>query len=222
DELLGVAAHLVVAEHAGGGRCSDHTRNNHVATHLEGRTFGGHRAAEVDHRRLGRRVAGHPGGTEHTADGGDIDDGPAALLLHQLHGGAGAPEGTVHGSGEVGVPVGGGHGVHATPGERHGVVDHHVQATELGSGGLDRADKGFLVADISHPVGGLAAGALNLRHHFLQRLFAATADHHGGAFGSHLECRGGADTRTTTGNEGDLVLHACCHDLLLRGMPNRR
>src|SRR5690606_31987717 len=84
---------------------------------------------------------------------------------------------------------------------------------EFRGGGLDRPDEGFLVADVGHPVGGLAAGAFNLCHHLLQRLFAATADHHGGALGCHLDGRGGTDTRTTAGDEGNLVLHTCCHVL---------
>src|SRR5690606_23137868 len=103
--------------------------------------------------------------------------------------------------------------VDAAPGECHGVVDHHVQTTEFGSGGLDGAHEGLFVADVGHPVGGLAPGAFDLRHHFLQRLFATTPDHHGGAFGSHLDRCGGADARATTGNKGNLVLHTCCHVL---------
>src|SRR5690606_12689424 len=172
DQLLGVGAALVVGQHAGGGRGGDHAGDHHVAADVGGGALGGGGAAEVDHCGFGRRVAGHPGGAEQAADRRQVDDGTAALLLHQAHRGAGAPEGAVHGGGEVAVPGGGVGAGDGAPAVGHGVVDQDVQATVALGRRLDGGDEGLLVTDVGDHALGVAALVADRRDHRFQRLGA--------------------------------------------------
>ncbi|CAM5388263.1 hypothetical protein SSTU70S_00687 [Stutzerimonas stutzeri] len=78
-------------------------------------SFGRHRAAEA------RSPPPWPprNRAEQAADRGDVEriEPAAAAVLHQAHGGTGAPEGAVDRGREVGVPVLGGHAVDADSGQ---------------------------------------------------------------------------------------------------------
>ncbi|MNY38877.1 hypothetical protein D3C86_1735300 [compost metagenome] len=128
------------------------------------------------------------------------------MLFHQTHRGASAKEGAIDGSGEVGVPVGGGHGVDAAPGVGHRIVDQNVQATVSLRGGFQCTDVGLLIADVGHGNFSAPAQSNDFFLHPLQRLHASPAEHDGGALLGEPQRGGLTDARTGAGHKGDFSL----------------
>ena len=151
------------------------------------------------------------------AHGGDVDDGAAALLADQRHGGSRrpyrAPEVDVVGlfPDLVGILDG------PADGGVAGVVHENVQAPEVRRGVVDEAFDIVAPAHVGDAREGLAAGRFDGGLRLLERSLAARADPDPGAFLSEFlrDCLAEAEARCR--HRGNLVFQSEIHCLFPSG-----
>src|SRR5581483_1887232 len=184
----------------------DGAGGHRVAADAVGHVVDGHRPRQRRHRTLGRAVGGAVGDADGRDRGGRVDDGTAAVRLHDGYGELGAQEHTAHVDGHQVVPGRGLRVEHAPGNAVAGVVDEHVEAPE-GAHRLSHHVLGIRgLGDVHLDGDGLRAQLAALLAHGLGGCPALVGDRHPRALAREQKAGGAAYPRAAAGDDADLVL----------------
>ncbi len=185
----------------------DETRSDSVGTDAALAEFFGHRLGETDDARFRGRVVGLTGVAAHTHHRTEADDAASALAAHDRRHRLGEVEHRLEVYIDHRVPLFFGHAEQKPVFGDAGVVDQHVDASEILCYGSHHFRGVFGVGGVRGVAFGLYAHAFQFLH---QRLHVLVVTQVGesdvGTFGGEAQRNGLSDAARRAGNQSDFVL----------------